>query len=541
MGLEVTCSDGVFCNGPERLILGRCEAPGAGASPRPCFAGAGSCREYPCDEAARSCGLLPVYDADGPASRRVLDSPAEVAALCGAACDRATCNPPCAASWECGYDGCLNPCFKPAVGGPLGDCAGVMRRCNSSTNLKCPTQCLNHRCRVVPASATTTPAPEVVGSCAQPVHLLDLEPLAPLAAPPRAGDAVTLPSLPFNARFAIDLTGARDHVLPECGTEGTGDVLVKFRIPSDLQLPSSTVGFEVRLYGADGAELDQVLEIRPASPDCKALLPYPTGTCSDDSMPPGAFGSRVFGQLDVGAEYLLVASVYSNENRGLSVLEVYVSAVPCTPQCEGKTCGNDGCPGDHSCGSCGNGNCCYNCASSEQCRFGDSYCTQGTANASSGICLPGQTTCKPDCRGRSCGPSKNRCPDPLYNASNPQDPRHPDSIFQCGRNQGKCPSCDTAVPQSCDLLAGKCRETPFCDGLNPACPIVDLETMETHYCGTDCTWHPLDEDIVDLVIGNEGLTVPSFTFTFQDISPSSPALLEGCIHVRCWLVCVWVG
>jgi hypothetical protein len=374
------------------------------------------------------------------------------------------------------------------------------------------------------------------------VRLLDLDLVDPLAEPtapapsasasalPLPADGITLPSLPFTATYALDLTGAFDQIVPECGTTGTGDIIVKFRLPAHI----STVGFEARLYGADGAELDQVLEIRPASPDCETLLPYPTGTCSDDSTPPGRFGSRVFGQLEPEHEYLLVASVYSNDNLGPSVLEIFVSAGPCTPQCEGKTCGSDGCPGGRQCGRCGDGNCCYNCLSGDQCRFGDSYCTQGLADPDTAVCEPGKTTCTPDCKGRSCGPSRNRCPDPLYNASAPYDPKHPDPIFQCGHTAGKCGMCTNGlanvVPRTCDLRSGRCRDTPHCDSLNPTCPLADLDFMAKHFCGSDCHWHALDEEMVDLVIGDEALTASSFTFAFVDISPSSPALLEGCLH-----------
>jgi hypothetical protein len=87
LDLEVTCDDGVFCNGDERYVDGSCAA-----STSPCDDGV-ACTIEQCDEELQRCTV-------------------ELGADC-ATCDRADCEPNCTEK-ECGTDGC---------GGSCGDCA----------------------------------------------------------------------------------------------------------------------------------------------------------------------------------------------------------------------------------------------------------------------------------------------------------------------------------------------------------------------------------------------------------------------------------
>ena len=93
-------------------------------------------------------------------------------------------------------------------------------------------------------------------------------------------------------------------------------------------------------------------------------------------------------------------------------------APACTPSCNGRACGDDGCGGN--CGSCGNGQTCDN---SGQCSSSNSTCTPDCSGKTCGFdgcggfcgqctsgqfCDPsGQCTsggfCMPDCSGRTCG------------------------------------------------------------------------------------------------------------------------------------------
>jgi hypothetical protein len=109
----------------------------------------------------------------------------------------------------------------------------------------------------------------------------------------------------------------------------------------------------------------------------------------------------------------------------------------CTPQCDGRTCGPDGCGG--ICGRCPST---MTCSAAGQCtpKLGNSGATCGACNPgetcnASGQCVP--ATCVPSCTGRSCGPDG------------------------CGGTCGTCPS-----GNGCDAF-GRCAATsctPTCSG-----------------------------------------------------------------------------
>jgi hypothetical protein len=113
IALEVTCDDGVFCNGDERYVNGACAA-----STPPCDDGA-ACTTDQCDEERELCTYV-------------------LGADCST-CDRADCQPDCT-NKECGADGCGGSC------GACGDAA----------------LCIDNAC--------TTDAPP--GTCLSPIALL---------------------------------------------------------------------------------------------------------------------------------------------------------------------------------------------------------------------------------------------------------------------------------------------------------------------------------------------------------------------------------
>src|SRR6185436_10446108 len=80
---------------------------------------------------------------------------------------------------------------------------------------------------------------------------------------------------------------------------------------------------------------------------CGTRLSFPTGTCSDDATPPGELSSRIFGTLEPGS-YVVIATGYAASQVGPFQLQVHFNGIACTPQCDSKKCGDDGC--GHPCG-----------------------------------------------------------------------------------------------------------------------------------------------------------------------------------------------
>jgi hypothetical protein len=557
--LEVTCSDGLYCNGEERFVGLKCQAPGSNPQ-LPCFKGEGDCFEYEClEKNGGQCSIHPIYTFPGsPPVRRVLHNESEVLQYCGANCDISRCNPRCKKKAECGKDGCLLGCYRDDnleqrgftynatipegwvrpfnmnPNAPLyhdGMCTGLYRQHNGTLR---PTTCIESLCVI--------PETDILGSCNNPFPLFALEldtewiPMDtrdssnlssdlndPNTGPVRETDLIedklTIPPQGFEGRFIFDSnTYGVEQVTPECGTVGVREMIVAFKTPPNWRNNAATAGFEIRSYGQNGEILDTLLELRYS---CSVQLTYPTGTCSDDASPPSDFGSRLFGRLEPDKEYALVVSGYDDKGLGHGYLEVWISGEDCTPQCEGKTCGSDGCTATRPCGSCGEGDCCYACGMDDICRFGQSYCLPGRVNTSidSFTCEANQDwTCVPDCKGRNCGPSLNRCPEP--NSSR---------IQMCGPREGDCKK-----DQMCDILNGRCVPIKPCDGLAPECTPNSkkgrLVNSKNAYCANDCKFHQLEEDMVDLVMGDTEFTVPGLKVVWTSVSPESPALFEGCIQ-----------
>jgi hypothetical protein len=113
--IDISCSDGIYCNGLERLIRGKCKSP----TLLPCKSIDNSpCSSYPCDEVMKRCKTLPIGNCSNLPS-----------------CDSSgnTCEPDCSDKL-CGPDGCGGFCGSCSEnnwcidGGcesnpPLGSCA----------------------------------------------------------------------------------------------------------------------------------------------------------------------------------------------------------------------------------------------------------------------------------------------------------------------------------------------------------------------------------------------------------------------------------
>lgn len=537
--VEATCSDGIYCNGQEYLVGLKCQVPNsADIVNKPCFAGTGDCYEYRCrEENGGTCDYRPLFN------NVTLTSDFAVVQECAEICDVSHCNPLCKRAWECGSDGCKQGCYTaldenqtsftyvPVAGYQYpaylnnatdpqyydGKCTGVKRNGDY-------TSCVENTC----GTAAILP-----GSCAIPLRLTDLEAIDTYAGlDTRTGaDAPTrnplasnrISPLGFQGLFRLNTNQGTQQVKPECGAPGVRDLIVQLEMPPTFRNSVPMTGFEIRAYGdPDSPGADTLLEIRES---CEVAFTYPTGACSDDAAPPGGVGSRLFGRLEGGKNYTLVVSGYGDGTLGSVLLEVWFSGEDCSPQCEGKSCGSDGCTITRGCGNCAATACCYACGDDPICRYGQSFCTEGTrfdeAVGHVGVNATCDTslgfTCIPDCRGRTCGPSANRCPD----ASG--------AIIMCGRYNG---TCKDGEGKACDVASGQCVPVKRCDGMAPDCgPRTGrLRNSKTAYCASDCVWHDMREEIIDLVINNISLVMPSLQLVWTSVSPESPALAEGCIN-----------
>jgi hypothetical protein len=163
--IKITCSDGIFCNGAEKLIRGICKRPKIPACQS---ISNSSCTSYPCDEALKRCGTVPIGNCSSLPS-----------------CDSSgnTCQPDCVDKL-CGPDGC---------GGFCGSC---------------PTAnwCVDGEC---------DPAPPV-GSCAIPKSLLN---------------TTIIPLTGVHDVFVYgDIGDGVDMVDPICGGSGIVEYVYKFTI-----------------------------------------------------------------------------------------------------------------------------------------------------------------------------------------------------------------------------------------------------------------------------------------------------------------------
>jgi hypothetical protein len=149
---------------------------------------------------------------------------------------------------------------------------------------------------------------------------------------------------------------------------------------------------------------------------------------------------------------------------------------PCTPQCQGKQCGDDGCGG--MCGKCPEGQTCNNgqCSCVPNCagkQCGTNGCggVCGTCQAGWTCTEWGQCHCTPNCVGKVCGddgcgalcgncPAGQSCVNGACKANcTPSCAGKQCGDNGCGGNCGNCPA-----GQSCVNFQCKANCTPACTG-----------------------------------------------------------------------------
>ncbi len=329
-----------------------------------------------------------------------------------AVCRQESCTPDCEGR-VCGNDGCGGSC------GSCGDGLGcsVNGQCSDATG---------------------------VGSCANPRPLV-------VAATTQI--------------IAGDSTAGVHQTTPACNRTSTAlEDVWRFTITEPTGIEAQTFGYDTVLSLRKGDAAAACLDDDPAA----------TVVCSDDSAPPGDFGSRVFALLQPGTYYLLVDG-YDVSQLGPYTLRVKFSP-GCVPNCDGQHCGgDDGCGG--SCGDCPS--------------------------------------------GEACGPDYQCRPDPCVASCTNQD----GSPRTCGDDGclGSCGSCGAG--ELCVPVTGTCEAFAACDHVNPTCA---GGCPARSFCGSDCECHSIDEPMPDLVINKERLA-DEILFDRIDVRPSSCTLVEQCV------------
>lgn len=295
--VEVTCSDGIFCNGEERYVLVGSTKKCMNAKLSPCDDPAGNpCSSYKCDEANKECSAMPI---GGEPCRKCNSSLIDFSAVCKEL------------NLKCGLN------------------ANKTINCGSCEQGKI---CSKNEC-IDPSSLG-------LGSCGKPYLLYNINRTIP---------SNGLPA--FSVMGDLSSPNYVDHVAPVCNPAPVPDIVYEFEINSQVPM-----GIEVQMLSADGSTdvMDTVLAL--TNETCDPLPIY--SFCGDDNVPPGGVSSRIFGKLTNGI-YKLIATAFSDSETNLGPFELKVKFYPdCLPQCEGnRKCGPDGCGG--FCGECQNEQVCH--------------------------------------------------------------------------------------------------------------------------------------------------------------------------------------
>eukprot|EP01126_Amoeba_proteus_P056823 TRINITY_DN7196_c0_g3_i1.p1 TRINITY_DN7196_c0_g3~~TRINITY_DN7196_c0_g3_i1.p1 ORF type:complete len:504 (-),score=70.72 TRINITY_DN7196_c0_g3_i1:265-1776(-) len=253
---------------------------------------------------------------------------------------------------------------------------------------------------------------------------------------------------------------------PTCNTLSDAKELIY-----SLTVPTGSyqfVGAMITLSG-DGIEFDTVLEIYEEYCGFKNA----SISCTDDSTPPGATGSRAEVKLVPGKTYFIHVDGYSASYVGPFKIQADFF-VNCIPQCDGNFCLDNGC--GTACGDCTSGD----------------VCSTITAK-----CIP--NNCKPDCSGKTCGSDG------------------------CDGTCGTCSKgyCSFDILETGDYVnLGVCIETPVCDNYNPICkPSCGAK----EFCGTDCKCHSTNERLADMVV-----SLSELSMKWEKILETSCSYVEGC-------------
>lgn len=310
--LEVTCSDGVYCNGIERLVRGTCVS-----SPvLPCVSPSGDpCASYQCIEANRSCARTPI----GGASCSV--------------CLPDACKASCRGK-ACGDDGC---------GGSCGTCATGQF-------------CVDGAC-----GSVTQP-----GSCANPEPMPTIGGVVP--------NAGAIFDILGDNRQGLDMTQpvCNSPGIPEYVYKFTVNIPMGVEIRMTAADGSNGLDTLLALHDANCQPFTLTAADRLCSDD--QTPPGNLASRVDGLLPPGTYTliASAYATSTLGA-YKLAVKFTPNcgpkcEGKfcgddgcggscgacanGTQCFSGRCQAVPCTPNCKSRSCGDDGCGG--ICGVCKN-------------------------------------------------------------------------------------------------------------------------------------------------------------------------------------------
>lgn len=361
--VEVSCNDGVHCNGEERFIRGEC-VPGYlpyqfGTETHQCF------ESFPW--AAR----------EDP--NRIND--------CGPIC-----TPVCKTGRKCGSGGCP-VCEAPNT--PLGCVSdpNFCGSCNSNTG----ETCVDGQCIIAPPPSTNP------GTCLNTYHLFQ-NPRSAFYLPGNGGNDIyvghssIVPTSGIVGRLVVnDVSGSENNLHPYCNSvENSPEFVFDFEV-------LVATGFEIMMTGTVGVDIyngytgtaDTLIAVHKSAQDNCDILRPPTGAdyfCSDDATPPGSLGSRISGLLQPG-KYTVVASTYAAGAWGPFILWVRFAAEATRPTCDASFCGTDSANG--KCGFTQY----FNLA---ECKLATDTCLLGRCSNCNTTFIT-SSAYKSTCQGKQCG------------------------------------------------------------------------------------------------------------------------------------------
>ena len=198
----------------------------------------------------------------------------------------------------------------------------------------------------------------------------------------------------------------------------------------------------------------------------------------------------------------------------------------CTPTCDGKVCGDDGCEG--TCGECAADQTCTDGQCTGECTpacdgkvCGDDGCQGSCGECAEGTCTDGQCVveCTPDCEGKECGDDGcgdvcGECPTaaPICNEGfkcvadcSPACEGMECGDDGCGGTCGECPGaapiCNEGIcePDCTPDCEGKECGDDGCGDVCGECPDATPICNEDGICEPDC-----EPDCTDLECGDDG-------------------------------------
>ena len=252
------------------------------------------------------------------------------------------------------------------------------------------------------------------------------------------------------ARVEIDLrrgTGCVLHLRADSAFGANGGLLVN---EFDFQVDSQCPGFSDAMEGLY-EDTGDLLLAEIALEDLELAVDNVQEWCFPSSLTVHLSGTVY--SLDAGAQIDVLPTTITVSGSFLSQGDDTLSC-PCTPACDGKECGNDGCGG--SCGTCDPG----------------FYCDQGS-------CQEGE--CVPDCEDKECGSDgcEGACGDCLDG-------------YYCDQGtcvEGECvPLCDgkDCGPNGCGGSCGDCGCGEACDADTCVFHACDGKVCGDDGCGGEC-------------------------------------------------------